>query len=174
MPNGVSSVPEGTEYLFEVVQDPSDGDYTGFSLYRWGGNTTFLFSPLADEGVRTFVVSPNDSISMQPISEHHYSELSAGNTYSFANQSQFYLGFYTGNSYPQNGIYNDPLFGWGQFENNNGTIRLLGGALEYGGGGIYAGTETIIPVPEPSTISLAVCGFAFLLFCRRKMRSTES
>ena len=63
---------------------------------------------------------------------------------------------------PQNGIYADPLFGWVELENVGGTIELLNGAIEYQGGEIYAGTQTIIPVPEPSALGLVALGAIFL------------
>ena len=153
----------GTE--IHVLQNPTNGDYTGFTLPPRIGNR-FLFNPLLDEGVRTFLVSSNDPISLQPIMANSYSELTYPNTYVLANGSTFYLGFYTGNSFPQNGIYSDPLFGWGRFVNNNGVIQLLDSALEYQGGGIYAGTQNIIPIPEPSAIALTAFGLLTLAFCR--------
>ena len=65
-------------------------------------------------------------------------------------------------------IYN-PLFGWAELENVQGTIELLNSALEYQGGGIYAGTQTIIPTPEPSELALAALGtLLFGLWHRRK------
>ena len=82
----------------------------------------------------------------------------------------FYVGLYTGLGYPQDGPYTNPLFGWAQLVNNNGTIELLGSALEYGGGGIVAGTQTILPVPEPSVIVLAALGG--LLFGFRRCRAS--
>jgi hypothetical protein len=128
-----------------------------------------LFSPIADEGVRTFLVSANDPISVQPITANSYPELTFPNTYSFPNGSTFFLGFFTGSTMPVNGIYSDPLFGWGQYRNVNGAITFLGGALEYGGGGIYVGTQTIIPVPEPTAICMiGVGGLALLLGRARK------
>jgi hypothetical protein len=68
---------------------------------------------------------------------------------------------------PPNGIYSDPLFGWAELENVNGTIELLDSALEYQGGGIYAGTENIIPAPEPSEFALGALGA--LLFGFRRL-----
>jgi hypothetical protein len=130
----------------------------------------FQFSPFADEGVRTFLVSSNQPISLQPILANSYTELTYPNSYVFGNGFIFYLAFYTGNTYPQNGIYADPLFGWAEYVNNNGVIQMLNSALEYAGGGIYAGTQNII-VPEPSTFGLF--GLAALLFvlCRRRLQS---
>jgi hypothetical protein len=83
-------------------------------------------------------------------------------SYVFANNgSSFYVGLYTGYT-PQGGIYSNPLFGWAELENVNGSIQLLNSALEYQGGGIFAGTQTIIPVPEPGTFSLAALGVLLL------------
>jgi hypothetical protein len=71
----------------------------------------------------------------------------------------FYVGLYTGH-FPQNGIYQDPVFGWALFVNNQGVIQMLDSALEYGGAGIYAGTQTIIP--EPCTIAFFALGSLLL------------
>ncbi len=164
VPNGVTYLGFGGlgGYETHVLQNPTNGNYTGFLLSPQS-QTTFSFSVFLDEGVRVFQVSSNDPISLQPILANAYTELTYPNTYVFANGSTFYLGLYTGNTYPQNGIYNDPLFGWGEFVNNNGAIQMLNSALEYGGGGIYAGTQNITPVvPEPSTFWLLTLGILFL------------
>jgi len=151
VPNGVTDAGNNTTH---VIQNPSTSDHTGFILFSQNA-TNFGFGSFLDEGVRVFKVSLNDPISLQPILAFNYPELTFPNTYSFPNGSFFYLGFYTGDSYPVNGVYSDPLFGWGQFQNRNGALSFLGGALEYGGGGIIVGTQTIIPVPEPSMPVLA-------------------
>ncbi len=46
--------------------------------------------------------------------------------------------------------------------NNQGVIQLQEGALEYQGGGIYAGTQNIIPVPEPGAFGFL--GLGVLVF----------
>ena len=81
--------------------------------------------------------------------------------------SPFYLGLYTGydpwDSHGNyTGIYTDPVFAWGEFVNNGGAIEMLSSALEYGGGGIYANTENIIPAPEPSIFGLSTLGALLL------------
>ena len=99
-----------------------------------------------------------------------YPELTYPNTYIFDEGSPFYVGLYTGNvqNAPPNGIYNDPLFGWAELENVNGAIELLDSALEYQGGGIYAGTQNIIQIPEPSVLGLFALGGLFLGLRRSK------
>ena len=177
VPNGVTyagySPFTGAE--IHVLQNPTNGNYTGFSLPPQGGNI-FLFNPIVDEGVRTFLVSPNDPISLQPIQANSYPELTFPNTYFFANGATFYLGFYTGPRWilPETDphTYEDPLFGWAKFVNKQGVIQLLDSALEYKGGGIFAGTQTIIPIPEPSGLTLGLLG-AFLLACRRWLTSSR-
>ncbi len=150
--------------VFHVIQNPATSDYTGFALPPTGGNTFTFFLPFLDEGVRIFLVSFNQPISLQPILANSYTELTYGNV--FASASPFYLGFYTGATSPRNGIYNDPLFGWALLANNRGTMQLLSSGLEYGGGGIYAGTQTIIGIPEPGTIALTALGTVLLGFHR--------
>lgn len=147
--------------------DPANGGYTGFSLSQVSGNN-FQFSGLADIGVRVFLVSFNDPVSLQSILAQSYTELLSPNSYRFALGVPFYVGLYTGNMpfAPQNGIYDDPLFGWAELKNVSGTIQLLDSALEYQGGGIFAGTQNIIPVPEPSTLCITVSGLAFLAWRR--------
>ncbi len=93
--------------------------------------------------------------------------------YVFDDGVPFYLALYTGNqnNHPPSGIYTDPLYGWVQLVNNQGVIQMLDGAIEYGGAGIYAGTQFVIqPVPEPSTLALVGLGGFGLAFVR-KLRS---
>ena len=159
----------------DVLQNPTNSDYTGFFLIPQGKTqpafytNTFSFFTYLDEGVRVFLVSSNQPISLQPILANSYIELLDRNSYVFANASSFYVGLYTGYA-PANGIYGDPLFGWAKLVNNQGVIQLLDRALEYGGGGIYAGTQNIIPIPEPSAVALTVLG-ALLLGFRQWRRS---
>ena len=171
VPNGVTYAgyfPPLVGYEIHVIQNPANGDYSGFSLNPVSANT-FQFLPFVDESVRTFLLAFNDPVSLQPILSQSYTELTYPNTYIFNSGIPFYVGFYTGYS-PVNGVYNNPVFGWAQLVNNNGTIELLGSALEYGGGGIIAGTQTILPVPEPSALSLAALGG--LLFGFRVRRAS--
>src|SRR5438876_2026806 len=146
VPNGV--VTNFISGEISVLHDPTNNSYTGFVLRSQGGET-FRFDPVVDIGVRVFFMSSNDAVSLQPILAHTYTELLNPNNYVFPNGSPLYVGLYTGNDQfaPPNGIYNDPLFGWAELVNNQGVIQLLDSALEYKGGGIYAGTETIIGVP---------------------------
>jgi len=156
--------------------------YTGFALEPIGKTqpttttNTFLFDKIVDVGVRVFLLSSNDSISLQPVLAGGFTELNAGSSYVFTNRVPVYLGLYTGNqSYsPPDGIYNDPLFGWAELENVNGTIQLLGSALEYQGGGIIAGTQTIITVPEPNPWGLSALGGLLLAWRRGKVRALLS
>jgi hypothetical protein len=103
----------------------------------------------------------------------NYPELTFPNTYAFTGGVPFYLGFYTGyrpfdSQGTYTGIYENPVFGWGRFVNNAGVIQLLDSGLEIEGGGIYAGTLNIIPIPEPSTISLWLLGGGMAVWLRRK------
>ena len=166
VPNGV------VDNLFPGEIDlnwPQQTQLNGFSLTPVG-NGTFAFSEPATIGVRVFLVSANDPISLQPIMAQTYTELLEPNNYAFQAGVPFYVGLYSGASiappYPPQPPYTylDPVFGWAELENVNGTITLLNGALEYGGGGILAGTLTI--VPEPS--SLALLGLGALLLVRRR------
>jgi hypothetical protein len=160
VPNGVTYYGFGAlgGYETHVIQSPVTGDYTGF-LLRPLSQTDFRFASFTDEGVRTFLVSSGSPVSLQHILAGSYPEL----TYPTSNVLEdgfFYLGFYTGygpwDSHGNyTGIYKDPVFGWAEYENDGGVIHMLDSALEYGGGGIYAGTENIIPVvPEPGFLPL--------------------
>lgn len=158
-------VPNGVAYSYNselnaaniyVVQNPTNGNYTDFEL-AGQGSSSFLFSPALDEGVRVFLVAFNEPVSLEAIQTAGYTELLYPNSYVFDEGVPFYVGLYTGEnmgSTPPPGTYNNPVFGWAQLVNNAGVIELLGSALEYGGGGIYAGTQTIMPVPEPSALGL--------------------
>ena len=178
VPNGVYSGSVGFgAYEIDVIQNPANSDFTGFFLRPQGKTeptlytNTFSFFTYLDEGVRVFLVSSNQPMSLSPILAQSYPELSFPNTYVFRSGTPFYLGLYTGYlpSGPNNGIYSDPLFGWAKLVNNQGVIQLLDSALVFGGGGIYVGTQNIIPVPEPSAIFLTALG-ALLLGIRRWRR----
>ena len=169
-------------YEIDVIQNPTNSDYTGFALEPKGKTpptvytNTFLFNLYLDEGVRVFLVNSNQPISLQPILSQSYPELTYPNGYVFTNGKSFYLGLYSGyNPYVvtngtsvYTGIYERPVFGWGLFVNNQGVIQMLDSALEIEGGGIYAGTQTIISIPEPSVLGLsALGGILFYLRFRR-------
>ena len=77
IPNGISLNPGGTTgqgSMVTVIQNPVNGDYTGFNFKPQGADT-FLLSFFADEGVRTFLVSPNNPISLQAILSQNYTEI---------------------------------------------------------------------------------------------------
>lgn len=179
MPNGVvySGFSVFGGYEIDVSHDPTNNIYTGFFLNPVAKSppsstytNTFAFTHIVDVGVRVFLVASNQPISLQPIMANTYTELTYPNNYFFASGVPFYVGLYTGNQnyYPPNGIYTDPLFGWAELVNNQGVIQLLDSALEYGGGGIFAGTRTIIP--EPGTFGLFGLGALLLgwrFLCKR-------
>jgi hypothetical protein len=171
VPNGVFIIsPPEISVVHNPATAPSGGSYTGFEFIPVGKTpptivtNTFLYESVLDIGVRVFLVSPNDPISLQPILAQSYTELGLQPTYVFANGVPFYVGLYTGNmTYsPPDRIYTDPLFGWAELENVGGTIQLLNGALEYQGGGIYAGTQNILPTPEPGIFGLSALGALLL------------
>ena len=180
VPNGVVSNFDGEFFSGEIdvlhnPANPTNGSsYTGFT-FQPNGKTPptfpfaniFQFDPVADIGVRVFLVSPNDPISLQTILAMNYPEFTSENNYTFNPGTPFYVGLYTGNVQfaPPNGIYNDPLFGWAELENVGGTVELLNSALEYQGGGIFAGTENIV-APEPTTLSLVILGTAGMFALR--------
>ena len=181
VPNGVaySGYIPGIGSSIDVIYDPTNLFYTGFALNPVGASPSspypdiFRFSGVVDVGVRVFLVSPNDPVSLQPILADSYTELQYPSTYVFESGFPFYVGLYTGNVQhaPPDGIYDDPLFGWAEMVNNMGQIELLDGAMAYKAGGIYAGTETIIPIPEPSVLGLLSTGTLFLGW-RLRRRST--
>jgi hypothetical protein len=178
VPNGVTYAGVflgGGGYGVNVVHNPTNFESTGFSFFPIGETqptayvNTFQFGAIVDVSVRAFIVSANTPISLQPILSQSWTELVYNQFgYVFQNGVPFYLALYTGNqnNYPPDGIYTDPLFGWVKLVNNQGVIQMLGGALEYGGAGIYAGTQNIIPTPEPSAFALTALG-GLLLGCRR-------
>lgn len=127
---------------------------------------TFAFSPIVDVRVRVFLVASNQPISLSPILLGAYTELGNAPSYVFDSGVPFYVGLYTGNQnfYPPDGIYSDPLFGWARLVNNQGVIQLLDNALSHKSGGIYAGTQNLIPVPEPDIISLIALSGLLLCF----------
>ena len=174
----------GNGYKISVVDNPS-GTSSVFSTNTqfWLNPTgktqptiytnTFSIIELTDIGVRLFLVSSNDPISLQPILSGNYLELSSPSV--FQSSIPFYVALYTGYQfappYPPYPPYQylDPVFGWVELENVNGTIQMLGGALEYGGTGIIAGTQNIIQaVPEPSTLALSALGGLLLAWRYRK------
>jgi hypothetical protein len=176
VPNGVSSGGYISGYGYEiiVIHDPTNGYTTSFFLNPISANT-FQYDALVDIGVRVFFVSFNDPVTASTMLSGSHAELTYPNDYILNNGSPYYVGLYTGNmTYaPPDGIYTDPLLGWAELENVNGTIKLLNSALEYQGGGIYAGTENIIPTPEPRIIGLSALG-GLLLTWRRWRQSPRS
>jgi len=177
VPNGVMT----NLYPGEIdVWNPSGGMLTGFSFTPIGiqqpavSSNIFNFDEPVTIGVRVFLVSPNDPISLQPIISQSYAELLFPANYVFQSGVPFYVGLYTGSNfappYPPTPPYTylDPVFGWAELENVRGVIQVLNYAVEYQGGGIYAGTQNIIPTPEPSEFALVVFGTLLLGFRGRK------
>jgi hypothetical protein len=169
VPNGVTYIGTtpfgGSE--FHVIQNPANSDYTGFLLPPQVVNT-FSFGVFLDEGVRVFLLSPNDPVSLQSIQANSYTELGGASSYTFSPNTPFYVGLYSGygpwdSQGLYTGIYRDPVFGWAELVNDGGTIKLLDSALAYGADGIYAGTRTLITIPEPSTLLLTAVGGALAL-----------
>ena len=167
VPNGVTYVgyTSGMGYRIRVQNPNSLIGYSEFSLNPVGGNM-YDYSSMLDVSVRAFFVDPPDPVSQQAIQSQVYTELTLQNSYYLPLNTPFYVGFYTGMN-PTGGIYPNPVFGWAELENVNGSIQLLDSALEYGGGGIYTGTQTII-VPEPGILSLLSLGGLFLGWRWRK------
>lgn len=173
VPNGVSYTGLNIfgAYEIRVLQNPSNGNYTGFWLAPQGMTqpiNTFSFDRYLDEGVRVFLVSANQPISLQGILANNYTELTYPNSYVFDSGIAFYVGLYTGETFPQNGVYDDPLFGWARLLNDQGTILMLDSALAYKAGGIYVGTQNLIPIPEPGTIGLLALGALLLVWRLRQ------
>jgi hypothetical protein len=160
------------------VWNPNGSQATGFILTPIGKQqptfytNVFEFDEPVTIGVRVFLVQANDAISLQPILDQSWIELGNAPSYVFANGVPFYVGLYTGYNfappYPPFPpyYYTDPIFGWAQLVNNHGVIQVLNYAVEYQGAGIYAGTQNIIPTPEPSAFALTALG-GLLLGCRR-------
>jgi hypothetical protein len=178
VPNGITYSLAGSMAVIDVLQNPTNGDFARFQLkpeFKVIGDmydTIFSFRPVIGESVRTFLASPNDPISLRSIEAGSYSELSVGSYYGFDLDVPFYLGVYTGytNGVPT-GLYNSPVFGWAEFVNHQGVIQLLDSALVMDGGGIYVGTQTIIPVPESGVFGLLILG-VFTLGCWVKRPNT--
>jgi hypothetical protein len=165
---------------------PQETQVNGFTLTPSGKtvpsltyDNIFSFNEPATIGVRVFLVSFNDPISLQPVLSMSYPELTYPNSYVFNVGTPFYVGLYSGASiappfppYPPY-IYTDPVFGWAELENVNGTIEVLDSALEYQGGGIFAGTQNIIPTPEPGTLALLSAGVGLLGLRWRQNKSRQ-
>ena len=177
VPNGVylGGYEFGFGYRINVTDNPN-GEHTIFSATTqfWLVPTNiaqpsyytniFELQELTDIGVRVFLVDSNDPVSLPPILSQQWPELAISSTYIFQDGVPFYMGVYTGYQfappYPPHPPlqYLGPVFGWIQLVNVRGTIQMLGGALEYGGVGIYAGTQNIINVPEPDSLALLAVG----------------
>lgn len=162
---------------------PQETQINGFTLTPAGKQQPTFYTNVFDFdepvtiGVRVFLVNSNAAISLQPILSGSWTELAYPNSYVFNNGAPFYVALYSGANlappYPPYPPYQylDPVFGWAELENVNGTIELLNSALEYGGAGIYAGTQNIIQaVPEPSesVLALGALGGALLAWRVRK------
>ena len=158
---------QGTSFIFTPIGKHQPTVYTN----------VFSFSEPVTIGVRVFLVQPNDALSLQPILSQSWAEFNYPSNYTFSSGIPFYVGLYTGRipapPYPPTPPYTylDPVFGWAKLVNNQGVIQLLDYALEYQGGGIYVGTQTIIPIPEPSVLALSVLGS--LTFAGRHWRKIK-
>lgn len=159
VPRGITAFERGrvpSPVEVHVIQDPTSGDYTCFS-FEPQGRGTFEFNRCLDEGVRAFLVPGNAPISLQAILENKYTELKQREV--FQAEVPFYLGFYTGRERIIEGmpggssIYTYPVFGWGKFVNQDDALHMVDSGLEYGGAGIYAGTQTLIG--EPPVLNFA-------------------
>lgn len=152
---------------------------TGFLFEPWDKlapttyTNVFRFDEPITIGVRVFLVSPNDPISLSPIALNAYPEFQLGGTYLLQQGVPFYVGLYTGANfappYPPSPpfFYLDPVFGWAKLVNNQGVIHVLDYAVAYKADGIYAGTQNLIQVPEPSSVCLVALGGLLLGFRRR-------
>jgi hypothetical protein len=173
VPGGITAEGGPPDWTVVIVLQSTNLDYTCFAFMLEGypappqHTNVFTFDGCLDEGVRAFLVSSNDPISLQPILERNYTELCHGLYQVFEPGVPFYVGFYTGYSpgfvntngiFVYTGIYTHPVFGWAELVNNQGVIQMLDSALEYGGAGIYAGTQTIIQVPEPPVLNITCSG----------------
>jgi hypothetical protein len=174
VPNGVTF--PGLSFLggyeLDVRQHPTNPDITGFFLTALGRTppsstytNTFTFSTYLDEGVRVFLVSSNDPVSLQAIQSQSYPELGQAPNYVFNSGSPFLLGLYTGYA-PVNGVYSNPMFGWANLVNDRGVIKFLGGSLAYGAQGIFAGTQNFV-VPEPTGVSILLLSVTLVAFRNR-------
>ena len=167
VPNGVMTNLFGGEI---DLSWPQETQINGFSFTPVGKQrptaftNVFGFDEPVTIGVRVFLVQSNDAFSLEPILSQSWTELTGQNNYVCRAKTPFYVGLYSGASfappyppYPPF-YYLDPVFGWAELENVGGTIVLLNNALEYGGAGIYIGTQKIIPVPEPGILSMTGLG----------------
>jgi hypothetical protein len=169
LPGGISPIVATPPLGLMLTVQSTNGDYTCFIFIPEGDPgppNVFTFAG-CNEDVRAFLVSSNDPISLEPILETKYTELWYGLYQVFEPGVPFYIGFYTGLSpgfvntngiFIYTGIYTDPAFGWAELVNNQGEIQMLDSALEYGGAGIYAGTQTIIQVPESPFLNITWSG----------------
>lgn len=184
VPNGVTYAGlslNGIGYGINVTYDPTNGYTTGFSLDPLGETqptlytNTYRFDPIVNVGVRAFLTLYDQAITTNTLLSGSLTELlySPNSGYVFNNGVPFYLALYTGDDQnaPPDGVYDNPLFGWVELENNRGVIEMLGGALEFQGDGIYAGTDNIIPAPEPGELALAALGGLCFAWRRWKKQS---
>lgn len=163
---------------------PQETQINGFLLTPAGkkpptGITNiFSFDEPVTIGVRVFLTQSNDAFSLQPILSQSWMELTWPGNYVFQGGSPFYVGLYSGANiappYPPYPPYTylDPVFGWAELENVRGTIVLLNSAVEYGGAGIYVGTQNIISAPEPDALGLAALAALMFRFLGRRVSRT--
>ena len=128
--------------------------------------------------MRVFLVPANTAFTLDSIQSGNFTELGYNPSYIFQSGTPFYVGLYTGIQfelpYSPNPPYTylEPVFGWAKLVNNQGVIQLLDSGLAYQVAGIYAGTQTLIPVPEPTGISMAALGL--ILIGRQIYRSNQA
>ncbi len=190
VPNGVMDGGYDSNFGYSIlVNDNPTGKLSIFDQYTlfWLnpiGKTpptlytnTFSIGERTDIGVRVFLVPANAAFTFDSIQSGSFTEL-VNPSYVFQSGIPFYLGLYTGIQfappYPPNPPYTylEPVFGWAKLVNNQGVIQLLDSGLAYQAAGIYAGTQTLIPVPEPTGISMAALGL--ILIGRQIYRSNQA
>jgi len=180
----------GPEVHIELNSPDMYADY-GFSYAAFGfapmsyfilmaPNNIFMLTIHPTPGVRIFSVQENDTFTLQGIQSNIYTEEPSSSYMGLPvmiceEGDKFYLGFYTGWPYDTGtGLYDNPVLGWGLFENVGGVIQMLDSGLEYGGEGIKIGTLDIINIPEPTTCALFLFGLAGFLGFRKRVHSKKS
>jgi|GEM_PF-5160310 len=186
-------------YSLTVIQVPSTAswpdytsiilDYTRFRTQLSPATITFQMSAI-DEGSDWYLVPDGAEFTASTIASGAFKTFvngltpygntlnlgQIGDTTRYINNGTFYLGVNTGSGFIDNGGgFNSGgpmrnVFGWAKFSFNPAGIQLLDSAMTYDSAGIFVGTNTTIPIPEPETYAMLIAGLGILGFVVRRKK----
>lgn len=157
-------------HMVTIGQHPTNGDHT-MAWFGKSDNVIQWVTNALDEGSEWYrTYTPGVAFTDAAIAAGDFTRLDTRPDYSRPGPKAFapydlYLAFRTWEGLGDNP--GEPVYGWVHFQGTTAdTFTIVSDAVAYGAEGIYVGTTTPIPVPEPAT--LALLGLAPLALVRRR------